>query len=152
MPRADSARADAGTAADRTPCRRVAMPRFSRQPREFFRTLFTATVKEAAHLPSAGQSCSEDMMGDHASMLRDRRAAAPTRLTRCARAQPLAESHGWSSGSAREQQRHGDPRHVGAREKYDLSVPNPPLPCRLSRRDAFEFDFVFETTSWILPC
>ena len=126
MPRADSARADAGTAADRTPCRRIAMPRFSRQPREFFRTLFTATVKEATHLPSAGQPCSEDMMGDHASMLRDRRAAAQTRLTRCARAQPSAESHGWSSGSAREQQRHGDPRHCGCTGEVRFECTKPP--------------------------
>ena len=69
MPRADSARADEGTAADRTPCRKIVMPRFSRPPRVLFRTLFSASVKEAAICPAPHQPWCEDMMGVHASLL-----------------------------------------------------------------------------------
>ena len=127
MPRADSARADEGTAADRTPCRKIVMPRFSRPPRVLFRTLFSASVKEAAICPAPHQPWCEDMMGVHASLLRGRSAAAPSRLSRCARAQPSAESHGWSTGSTRQQQQRQGLRHVGCTGEYDLSGPKHPL-------------------------
>ena len=44
--REGSAWAEAGTAADGTPCRTITLPTFSRQSQEFFLTLFTATVKK----------------------------------------------------------------------------------------------------------
>ena len=74
------------------------------------------------------QLCSEDMTGDDASMLHDRRAAAPARLARCASAQPSAESHGSSSGSVRRQQRRRRRFHEGARTgKVRIECTIPPL-------------------------
>ena len=97
--REGSAWAEAGTAADGTPCRTITLPTFSRQSQEFFPTLFTATVKKPAHLPASRQMSRDGIAGEHAAVLRDRRAAATARPTRYAKAQLPAESRGSSTCS-----------------------------------------------------
>ena len=124
--------AAAGTEADGTPCRRITLPKFSRQPQEFFFVIFTATAKKPAHLPASCQTVRESIAGEHADVLRVRRAAAPATSTRCVVAQLRSREGRVEHGQHALQQRLWSPRHHRGTKSASKRTPNHPLALRSS--------------------
>ena len=91
----------ADKAMDSAPAPRISLPTCPRRPLLCPRTSLTVTAKKPAHWLAPRQSCRNGITGEHADSLRDRRAAAPARSTRCAKAQLAAESRGSSTGRMR---------------------------------------------------
>ena len=91
------------------------------------RTSLTVTAKKPAHLPASRQTTRDGIAGEHAAVLRDRRAAAPTSSTRCAKAQLAAESRGSSTGRMRSSSARGARDISRVRKSASKRTPNHPL-------------------------
>ena len=97
--REDPLRTVAGGAKDSEPWRRIVVPTCSRLSLECDEAPFTATVKQPAQQRAPRQTWPEDSTSEHAPLLRDYLAAAPTMPPRCASAQLSAESRSSSAGT-----------------------------------------------------
>ena len=92
-------RTAASGAKDSAPWRTITLPTCSRLSLECDEAPFTATVKQPAQQRAPRQTWPEDSTSEHAPLLRDYLAAAPTMPPRCASAQLSAESRSSSVGT-----------------------------------------------------
>ena len=130
----------ADKAMDSAPAPRISLPTCPRRPLLCPRTSLTVTAKKPAHLPASRQTTRDGIAGEHAAVLRDRRAAAPTSSTRCAKAQLAAESRGSSTGRMRSSSAPRSPRHQQGTEKRFKAHTKPPSTLRASAEPSEQRD------------